>query len=149
MTLAVTALLTGCASSGGSTPSVANPYSSSGGSSLGEVKVNTMRVFGDSYSDPRFHELHRHHQLGHADAGRAARSRNPTSTRSGGARASYGEARAFDKQINNWQGRGSAISDGDLTVVYLGHNDMGRNGSPGQQPDQRQKRLLRRRGINA
>ena len=54
MTLAVTALIAGCASSGGSTPAVANPYSSSGGSSLGEVHVNTMQVFGDSYSDPSF-----------------------------------------------------------------------------------------------
>ena len=52
--LAVSVLITGCASSGGSTPSVANPYSSSGGSALGEVHVKTMRVFGDSYSDPRF-----------------------------------------------------------------------------------------------
>lgn len=54
MTLAVASMIAGCASSGGSTPAVANPYSSSGGSSLGEVHVNTMRVFGDSYSDPSF-----------------------------------------------------------------------------------------------
>lgn len=129
MTLAVTALITGCASSGGSTPSVANPYSSSGGSSLGEVHVNTMRVFGDSYSDPRFTN-----SIGTINWATQMQGRG-TVTKSdiyalGGARASYGEARAFDKQIDNWQSRGSAISDGDLTVVYLGHNDMGRNGSP-------------------
>ena len=129
MTLAVTALITGCASSGGSTPAVANPYSSSGGSSLGEVHVNTMRVFGDSYSDPRFTN-----SIGTINWATQMQGRG-TVTKSdiyalGGARASYGEARAFDKQIDNWQSRGSAISDGDLTVVYLGHNDMGRNGSP-------------------
>jgi hypothetical protein len=129
MTLAVTALITGCASSGGSTPAVANPYSSSGGSSLGEVHVNTMRVFGDSYSDPRFTN-----SIGTINWATQMQGRG-TVTKSdiyalGGARASYGEARAFDKQIDNWQSRGSAIGDGDLTVVYLGHNDMGRNGSP-------------------
>jgi hypothetical protein len=129
MTLAVTALITGCASSGGSTPSVANPYSSSGGSSLGEVHVNTMRVFGDSYSDPNFTN-----SIGTINWATQMQGRG-TVTKSdiyaiGGARASYGEARAFDKQIDNWQSRGSAIGDRDLTVVYLGHNDMGRNGSP-------------------
>lgn len=129
MTLAVTALITGCASSGGSTPSVANPYSSSGGSSLGEVHVNTMRVFGDSYSDPNFTN-----SIGTINWATQMQGRG-TVTKSdiyaiGGARASYGEARAFDKQIDNWQSRGSAIADRDLTVVYLGHNDMGRNGSP-------------------
>lgn len=129
MTLAVTALITGCASSGGSTPSVANPYSSSGGSSLGEVHVNTMRVFGDSYSDPNFTN-----SIGTINWATQMQGRG-TVTKSdiyaiGGARASYGEARAFDKQIDNWKNRGSAIADRDLTVVYLGHNDMGRNGSP-------------------
>lgn len=129
MTLAVAAMITGCASSGGSTPAVANPYSSSGGSSLGEVHVNTMRVFGDSYSDPSFTN-----SIGTINWATQMQGRG-TVTKSdiyaiGGARASYGEARAFDKQIDNWQSRGRAIGDGDLTVVYLGHNDMGRNGSP-------------------
>ncbi|MBT9551239.1 MAG: hypothetical protein IV088_10355 [Hydrogenophaga sp.] len=127
--LAVSALIAGCASSGGSAPSVANPYSSSGGSALGEVKVNTMRVFGDSYSDPNFTS-----SAGTINWATQMQARG-TVTKSdiyaiGGARASYGEARAFDRQISNWESRGTGIADGDLTVVYLGHNDMGRNGSP-------------------
>ena len=127
--LAVSALIAGCASSGGSAPSVANPYSSSGGSALGEVKVNTMRVFGDSYSDPAFTG-----SIGTINWATQMQGRG-TVTKSdiyaiGGARASYGEARAFDRQISNWEGRGTAIANGDLTVVYLGHNDMGRLGSP-------------------
>ena len=49
------ALLTGCASSGGSGASgVSSPFSADGSSALGAVHVNTMRVFGDSYSDPSF-----------------------------------------------------------------------------------------------
>ena len=129
LTLAVSALLTGCASSGGSTPAVASPYSSGGGSALGEVRVNTMRVFGDSYSDPSFTN-----SIGTINWATQMQGRGTVSNSDiyaiGGARASFGEARAFDKQIDNWQRRGSAIGDGDLTVVYLGHNDMGRLGSP-------------------
>ncbi len=127
--LAVSVLATGCASSGGSTPSVANPYSSSGGSELSEVHVNTMRAFGDSYTDPNWTN-----SIGTINWATQLQARGTVATSKiyaiGGARASYGESRAFDKQIDNWQSRGSAIADGDLTVVYLGHNDMGRNGSP-------------------
>lgn len=127
--LAVSLLVTGCASSGGSTPSVVNPYSASGGSALGEVKVNTMRVFGDSYSDPAFLNT-----IGTINWPSEMRARGTVSQTDnyalGGARASYGEERAFDQQINTWQRANKPIGDGDLTVVYLGHNDMGRLGSP-------------------
>lgn len=127
--LAVSVLITGCASSGGSTPSVANPYSSSGGSALGEVHVKTMRVFGDSYSDPRFTG-----SIGTNNWATQLQARG-TVTKSdifalGGARASPGEQRAFDQQINRALASNKPIADGDLTVVYLGHNDIGRTGSP-------------------
>lgn len=130
LALAISALLAGCASSGGgAVPSVTNPFSKSGGSAPGEVKVNTMRVFGDSYSDPNFTN-----SIGTINWATQMQARG-TVTQSdiyaiGGARASYGEARAFDRQIGNWESRGKPIADGDLTVVYLGHNDMGRLGSP-------------------
>lgn len=130
LTLAVTALITGCAGSGGgSAPSVANPYSTGAGNTLSEVRVNTMRVFGDSYSDPRFTN-----SIGTINWATQLQGRGTVAQSDiyaiGGARASYGEARAFDRQISNWQSRGTPIADKDLTVVYLGHNDMGRNGSP-------------------
>ncbi|HEY9094501.1 MAG TPA: hypothetical protein VIN35_02065, partial [Hydrogenophaga sp.] len=51
----VIALLSGCASGGGSGVSpVSSPFSGDGSSALGAVHVNVMRVFGDSYSDPSF-----------------------------------------------------------------------------------------------
>ena len=67
--IAAAVLLTGCASSGSSAPTVTNPYSATGSSTLGEVHVNTMRVFGDSYSDPSFTGSLGHHQLVPAAAG--------------------------------------------------------------------------------
>ena len=127
-TIAAAVLLTGCASSGSSAPAVTNPYSATGSSTLGEVHVNTMRVFGDSYSDPSFTG-----SLGTINWSQQLQARGLVTENKnyalGGARASTGEVRAFDQQINKALS-GTAIADGDLTVVYLGHNDIGRTGSP-------------------
>ncbi len=125
---AAAVLLTGCASSGSSTPTVTNPYSATGSSTLGEVHVNTMRVFGDSYSDPSYTS-----SLGTINWAAQLKARSLVTENLnyalGGARASTGEVRSFDQQINKALS-GAAIADGDLTVVYLGHNDIGRTGSP-------------------
>ncbi len=126
--IAAAALLTGCAGSSSSAPAVTNPYSASGSSALGEVHVNTMRVFGDSYSDPGFTA-----SLGTINWSQQLQARGVVTENKnyalGGARASTGEVRAFDQQINRALS-GTAIGDGDLSVVYLGHNDIGRTGSP-------------------
>ncbi|AOW12669.1 hypothetical protein LPB72_16715 [Hydrogenophaga crassostreae] len=130
LTTLAAALLTGCASSGGSGVSaVSSPFSSDGGSALGSVHVNTMRVFGDSYSDPSFTG-----SLGTINWSQQLQARGLVQENDnfaiGGARASSGEVRAFDQQINKALSRNKPIADGDLTVVYLGHNDIGRTGSP-------------------
>ncbi|AOW13545.1 hypothetical protein LPB72_11095 [Hydrogenophaga crassostreae] len=126
--IATAALLTGCASSGSSTPTVSNPYSATGSSTLGEVQVNTMRVFGDSYSDPDYTSY-----LGSINWSEQLQASGLVSENLNyaiaGARASSGEVRSFDQQIDTALS-GTAIADGDLTVVYLGHNDIGRTGSP-------------------
>ncbi len=126
--IAAAALLTGCASSGSSTATVSNPYSATGSSTLGEVQVNTMRVFGDSYSDPDYTSY-----LGSINWSEQLQANGLVSENLnyaiGGARASSGEVRSFDQQIDTALS-GTAIADGDLTVVYLGHNDIGRTGSP-------------------
>ena len=126
--IAAAALLTGCASSGSSTATVTNPYSATGSSTLGEVQVSTMRVFGDSYSDPDYTST-----LGSINWAEQLQANGLVSENLnyaiGGARASSGEVRSFDQQIDTALS-GTAIADGDLTVVYLGHNDIGRTGSP-------------------
>lgn len=130
LTAIAAALLTGCASSGGSGASpVSSPFSADGSSALGAVHVNTMRVFGDSYSDPSFTR-----SIGTINWSQQLQARGLVVRNDnfaiGGARAATGEVRAFDQQINTALGRNNPIADGDLTVVYLGHNDIGRTGSP-------------------
>ena len=127
---AIAVLLTGCASSGGSGASgVSSPFSTDGSSALGSVHVNTMRVFGDSYSDPSFTG-----SIGTINWSQQLQARGIVTQNDnfaiGGARAATGEVRAFDQQINTALGRNKPIADGDLTVIYLGHNDIGRTGSP-------------------
>lgn len=122
-------ILAGCASSGSSAPAVNNPFSKTGSSNLGEVRVNTLRVFGDSYSDPSFTS-----SIGTINWASQLQARGLVSQTDnyaiGGARAMTGERRAFDQQINTALASNTPIADGDLTVVYLGHNDIGRLGSP-------------------
>lgn len=125
--IALAAFLAGCSSSGSVAPSeVANPFISG---SSGAVQVNTLRAFGDSYTDKNWTdstgtanwvELFRNRGL-------AQRSENYAI---GGARAMYGERRALDQQITTWESKNSPIADRDLTVIYMGHNDIGRLGSP-------------------
>ena len=130
LTTLAAALLTGCASSGGSSASgVSSPFSADGSSALGSVHVNTMRVFGDSYSDPSYTGSIGTSNWSQLLVGKGLATTNKNYA-IGGARASSGEVRAFDQQLNTALGSGGAIADGDLTVVYLGHNDIGRTGSP-------------------
>ncbi len=126
----VIALLSGCASGGGSGVSpVSSPFSGDGSSALGAVHVNVMRVFGDSYSDPSFTR-----SLGSINWSQQLQAKGLVTHNAnyaiGGARASTGEVRAFDQQINKALSSKTAIADGDLTIIYLGHNDIGRTGSP-------------------
>lgn len=125
------ALLSGCASSGGSGASgVSSPFSADGSSALGSVHVGTMRVFGDSYSDPSFTGSLGTSNWSQLLVGKGLVTNNKNYA-IGGARAISGTVRGFDVQLNSALGSsGTAIADGDLSVVYLGHNDIGRNGSP-------------------
>ena len=87
-----------------------------------------MRVYGDSYSDPDYTE-----PRGITNWAQALQANGAVEqTRIyaiGGAKAASGEVRSFDKQIANWQSTNTPITDRDLSVVYLGYNDIGRLGS--------------------
>lgn len=132
-------VLTGCASSGGQSNDASpaalanNPFAAPGATSFEQVKVNTLRVYGDSYSGLDFTgsrgtinwatELH--------NRGRAERVDNYAI---GGARAAKGSSTAFDRQINASLNGNNPIGSGDplnadLAVVYFGYNDIGVNGS--------------------
>lgn len=125
--VAAAAILAGCSSSGSVAPSeVNNPFSSGAN---GAVQVNTLRAFGDSYTDKRWTDFSGTDNWVEITRRRgwAIRTENYAI---GGARAQYGESRALDQQISTWEGRNSPISERDLTIIYMGHNDIGRTGSP-------------------
>lgn len=128
-------VLTGCASSGGQSADAAppgalagNPFAAPGATSFNQVKVKTLRVFGDSYSALDFTEtrgtINWATEL--QNRGRAERVDNYAI---GGAGAAKGTSTAFDRQVNSALTGNNPIGDGDLAVVYLGYNDIGINGS--------------------
>jgi lysophospholipase L1-like esterase len=132
-------VLTGCASSGGSSSDAppgalaSNPFAAPGATSFDQVKVKTLRVFGDSYSALDYTDTRGTINWA-TEFGKRGRAERVDNYAIGGARASSGSFNSFDRQINtalssnNPIGSGDAL-DADLTVIYLGYNDIGRRGS--------------------
>ncbi|HAX19763.1 MAG TPA: hypothetical protein DCY64_05715 [Hydrogenophaga sp.] len=129
LTAAVVAALSlmGCASSGGSV--APNPFKIATSSGATQPHIGTLRVFGDSYSDIAFtnsqHTGNWVRELG---------ARIPTDVTLnyaiGGARAGYAGHREFNRQLDTMTLRGQdKVGDTDLTIVYLGHNDINRGGA--------------------
>ena len=121
--------LSGCASSS-SDPAVVNPYTVSTGTGDAQPHVATARVFGDSYTDINFTNSRRT-----GNWVRELTSRVPTDTTLnyaiGGARAADANYKSFNRQIDTMELAGqNKVGDSDLTIVYLGHNDINRAGSP-------------------
>ena len=119
--------LSACSGSSGGTKngfSVPNPYSQGGG--VDDVRVNTLLVFGDSYSVPSF----RGTPTWPAFLSGSGTASNVTNYAVGGARAApTGQTRSFGQQVAAWLGSQRPIGDGDLTVAYFGYNDIGRRGN--------------------
>lgn len=125
----VALVLTGCASSS-SDPAVVNPFTVSTGNGALAPHIGTARVFGDSYSDINFTNSRRT-----GNWVKELTSRIPTDSTLnyaiGGARAGDANYKSFNRQIDNMELAGqNKIGDADLTIVYLGHNDINRAGSP-------------------
>lgn len=130
--LTLSSLMLGCSSSGGSGGSemfsVTNPYAPLDSQRTSEVQVNTLRVFGDSYS---------------ADTSSRGRTwsaflveKGVATQREvyavGGASAAVNggsTSQSFLRQAQTWENRGAPIQAGDLTAVYFGYNDIWRTGS--------------------
>lgn len=124
-----TVVLSGCASSGGSTKAVAtpNPFAIAGAGSSDQIKVNSLRVFGDSYSDPAYTSPRGILNWASALQGSGYVS-SVENYALGGARAQFSQTISFDRQLAMWRNRNSAIAERDLSVTYFGYNDVGRNG---------------------
>ena len=126
--IAAATLLTGCASSGTATETVTNPYSATGSSTLGDLQVSTMRVFGDSYSDTAYTSAIGTINWSEQLQANGLVSENLNYAVGGASATSGGTESTFEKQLATAM-TGKAIADGDLTVVYLGYNDIGNSGS--------------------
>lgn len=126
--------LAACSSSGGKQGDappgalVNNPFAPAGARSYDEVRVGTLRVFGDSFSALDFTETRRTLNWAKELYGRG-RADDLEIYAIGGARAAKGTTTAFDKQVDTFRASGTPMGDGDLSVVYFGYNDIGRNGS--------------------
>jgi lysophospholipase L1-like esterase len=113
-------LLTGCMSSGKDAP--ANPYLNN---DSGRTEIQTLRVFGDSYSVPSYIGTATWPRFVSAETSPALVDNYAI----GGATAASTRASAFNRQLDSWSAGGAASAPRDLTVVYFGHNDIGRAGS--------------------
>ena len=99
---------------------VENPFALPGATSVQQVRVDDLRVFGDSYSQEGFGGTTTW-SMALRDQGTAARTENYAR---GGARAISSGSNPLETQINTWQASGNTIGSGDLTVVYMGYNDL-------------------------
>ncbi len=131
--------LTGCASSGNSADAVSpealarNPFAMPGATSFDDVRIKTLRVYGDSYSALDYTDTRGTINWA-TELGKRGRAERVDNYAIGGARAASGRTNSFDRQINaslqsnNPVGSGDALN-ADLAVIYLGYNDIGRHGS--------------------
>ena len=108
---------------GGSPFAVSNPFAVSEATSVEQVEVDDLWVFGDSYSDLGF--------AGGALTMWSARLDNNgtvadnNSYAVGGAQANAGAANSFAAQLDRFDDDDDvSIGNRDLTVVYFGYNDL-------------------------
>lgn len=101
--------------------SVSNPFAISGATSVDQVRVDDLRVFGDSYSVPSWQGTKSWSTVLRENG----TARNIANYAISGAKAAAGADIAFGRQIDTWQASGTAIGNRDLTVTYFGYNDLG------------------------
>ena len=126
-TMAAVLMLSACSSSSKKPAAVPNPFNADGTGSSSNIRINTLRAFGDSYTAEDYSS-----SRGTKNWTRELAALVPTGNIEnyaiGRAQAQSGEYNSFGQQVSNWQRRGSASSSKDLSVVYFGYNDVGRFG---------------------
>jgi len=123
-------LLGACSSSPKSdvAPVKSSPFYTAGAGSTGGVQINTLRTFGDSYTDFGYTDPRAQPNWSRelVSSGLARRQENYAV---GGARAQAGTVNAFDRQVANWDAVSSPVTERDLSIAYFGYNDIGRTGA--------------------
>jgi len=126
-------LLTGCSSnpSNDAAPVTSSPFFT-GAATNGGIQVDTLRAFGDSYTDFGYTDP-RAHKNWSRELVISGIAKNLENYAIGGATARTNSGNTFDNQITRWDANNSLINKQDLTVAYFGYNDIGRaGGSLGQ-----------------
>jgi hypothetical protein len=121
--LAVLLSLTACSTSK-KNPSTPNPFSADGSGNSTNIQINTLRAFGDSYTAEQNTV-----NFGGGNWARNLAGMVPTSRIEnyayGGATAQNGHDFSLANQITR---AGSSYANRDLSIIYMGYNDIGRFG---------------------
>ena len=124
-------LITACSSSPKSAAvpaSSSSPFYTSAPKGSAGIHVNTLRTFGDSYTDFGYTDPRAQKNWSRelVNSGLAAQQENYAV---GGARALSGTPDSFDNQIARWDSANSPTTERDLSIAYFGYNDIGRGGN--------------------
>ena len=125
--MACAAALVGCSSSPKNIPAKNNPFSSDGTGGSTQVQINTLRAIGDSYTAEQNTV-----NFGGKNWTRELAGLVPTTRLEnyafGGATAQNGHEYSLSRQIDRANSSNGAYANKDLTIIYLGYNDIGRFG---------------------
>lgn len=125
--MACAAALVGCSSSPKGAPAKSNPFNADGTGGSSNVQINTLRTIGDSYTAEQNTV-----NFGGKNWTRELAGLVPTTRLEnyslGGATAQNGHAFSLSRQIDRANRSNGAYADKDLTIIYLGYNDIGRFG---------------------
>lgn len=108
---------------------VPNPFALAGATSVEQVRVDDLRVFGDSYSVENFAGATTTWSTVLRNNGTVTNNRNYAVS---GARAASSGSNTFAAQIDEWEDDSSSIGARDLTVVYFGYNDLAGSLAPAE-----------------
>jgi phospholipase/lecithinase/hemolysin len=128
---AMVAVLAGCSSTGSSKSKAAksNPFEIKEGDTT-RPQISTLRVFGDSYTDLDFTTNTIHSTNWTTELNKQVPANVLLNYAIGGSRAGSRSAKSLIGQLNAMVAQGRQnYADSDLTIVYLGYNDINKNGS--------------------
>ncbi len=126
------AVLAGCSSTGsgsGSKAATSNPFEIKDGDKT-KMQISTLRAFGDSYTDINFTTATQRTSNWTTELTRQVPTNVLLNFAIGGSRAGSRSAKSLIGQLNAMVAQGRQnFADRDLTIVYLGYNDINKKGS--------------------
>lgn len=119
--------ISGCSSSSKRAPAKNNPFSANGTGDSKNIQINTLRAIGDSYTAEQ-NTVNYGGKNWTRELGGLVPTARIENYAYGGAPAQGGHAFSLSRQIDRANSSRGAYGNKDLTIVYLGYNDIGRFG---------------------